>query len=211
MKLIVISPSISKENEIEQIVKMFEIGLETYHLRKPKYSTRKLRDYINQIPVHFHNRIIIHSHHQLAFNYDLQGIHLTFTHRRRKFSLFFLRLRIKLLKPALQITASFRSLASVYDETNKNKYNYIFLSPIFDSLSGKFQSGFNDYSLRSAIGKSSLKVVARGGTDITSIQKVKEIQFYGIAFYSSIWKAENPVLELHKILDKFKELGIKLE
>ena len=32
--------------------------------------------YLQEIPVHFHNRIVIHSHHNLAWTFKLKGIHL---------------------------------------------------------------------------------------------------------------------------------------
>ena len=210
MKIVVVSASgKTEEKEIEQVLKLFELGLETLHLRKPKFSTSELSDYISKIPKHFHNRIIIHTHHKLIFRFGLQGIHLTRIHKRRKFRVWFMLRRIKITKPNAEITTSFRKLASVYDEPPK--YSYVFLSPIFDSLSGKYQSGFNEYSLAAALQKSKHKVIARGGMDITRIEQANKIGFYGIAFYSAIWKKEDPVAEFIKILGAFKSLGIKQE
>ena len=107
----------------------------------------------------------------------------------------------------MEITTSFRKLASVYDEPAK--YSYVFLSPIFDSLSNKYQSGFNEYSLTAALQKTKHKIVARGGMDLSRIEQVNTIGFYGIAFYSSLWKNPDPIAEFIKILDTYKALGIK--
>ena len=117
--------------------------------------------------------------------------------------------RIKMMKPNLEITTSFRKLASVYDEPAK--YSYVFLSPIFDSLSNKYQSGFNEYSLTAALQKTKHKIIARGGMDQSRIEQVKKIGFFGIAFYSSLWKKPDPVSEFIYILDSYKTLGIKPE
>jgi thiamine-phosphate pyrophosphorylase len=80
MKLVVITQSQKSDTEILAIIQMFEAGLETLHVRKNRFSTKELDDYIKEIPAHFHNRIIIHSHHKLALKYDLKGFHFTSTH-----------------------------------------------------------------------------------------------------------------------------------
>ncbi len=85
MKVIVISPSKIIEEEIKNLTLIFEAGLESYHLRKPKFSTKQLQEYIEKIPKQFHNRIVIHSHHNLARKYDLQGVHYTKKHLEPNF------------------------------------------------------------------------------------------------------------------------------
>lgn len=209
MKLIVISPSGKHENETEIVTKLFESGLDTFHLRKPKYSTRQLSDYIKKIPRQFHNRIVIHSHHNLARKFNLKGIHLTKTHRIRRLKTW---LSIKLLKaknPTATISVSHRRLLSLFED--EEVYSYVFLSPIFDSLTSKYQSGFTEHSLRSAIQKTHHKVIARGGVDHTVIERVQTIGFEGMALYSSLWKKSNPVEEFNKVIQRCLDLGIKIE
>ena len=87
MKLVVITQSQKSDNEIAAIIQMFEAGLETLHVRKNRFSTKELEEYIKEIPAHFHNRIIIHSHHRLALKYDLKGFHFTTTHLDKKFKM----------------------------------------------------------------------------------------------------------------------------
>ena len=70
MKLVVITQSQKSETEIAAIIQMFESGLSTLHIRKNRFSTKELEEYIKEIPEHFHNRIIIHSHHRLALKYN---------------------------------------------------------------------------------------------------------------------------------------------
>ena len=95
MKLVVLSASEPQDHEIEMLCKMFENGLEYFHLRKPKYSTYKLSDYIQSIPEQFRNRIIIHSHHELAVKYNLHGVYITRSHKRRLIRTW---LKLRLLK-----------------------------------------------------------------------------------------------------------------
>jgi len=207
MKLILISSSDKKEEETKQLIQLFEMGIETFHLRKPKMTTKELRGYIEAIPEVFHDRIVIHSHHDLAVKYDLKGIHMTRIHKKRKLRQWFIMQRIRMRKKNIVVSTSFRKLGNLYEE--ENKYSYVFLSPIFDSLSGKFQSGFNEFSLKAAIEKTPHKVIARGGMDLSKIEKVRDIGFYGMAFYSTIWKSKDPVEATLKLFEKMKELGIK--
>jgi thiamine-phosphate pyrophosphorylase len=211
MKLIVISSSSTIENEAQIITNLFEAGLETFHLRKHKLSTKKTKDLIKSIPLHFHNRIIIHSHHKLAYKFNLKGIHLTKTHIKQKIKTWLIIKIIRLKNPEINITTSYSNIGQLLNINQRREYSYVFLSPIFDSLSSKFQGGFTEHSLRSAIQKTTLKVVARGGIDISAIEKGNAIGFDGLAFYSSIWKKKDPVAEFNKIVEKYQELKIPIE
>ncbi len=211
MKLIVISSSATIENEAQIVTQLFEAGLETFHLRKLKLSTKQMTEFIKQIPAHFHNRIFLHSHHKLASTFKLGGIHLTSTHKKEKYRTWLIVKWIKLKNPDLKITTSFKNIGHLLDKDQKYEYAYVFLSPIFDSISSKFQSGFTEHSLRSAMQKTKFDVIARGGVEVSSIEKSLKINFKGLAFYSSIWKSKDPVAEFNKIVDKFQELQIPIE
>jgi thiamine-phosphate pyrophosphorylase len=211
MKLIVISSSSSIENEAHIITKLFEAGLETFHIRKPRNSTNSAINLLKSIPAVYHNRIVIHSHHKLAYKFNLKGIHLTKTHLKRKFKTWMNIKIIKFKNPSIQISTSFNNIGQVLDENQSYDYDYVFLSPIFDSLNSKFQGGYTEHTLITAIENSKIKVVARGGIDITVIEKANQMGFEGLAFYSSIWKKKDPLLEFYKLIERFKELKIKIE
>jgi thiamine-phosphate pyrophosphorylase len=211
MKLIVISNSAIMENEATIVTKLFEAGLETFHLRKHKVSTKKTRDLINAIPAHFHNRIVIHTHHNLARHFHLKGIHLTKIHKKRKLRTWFILKLIKLKNPNILISTSYDTIGKLFEHQESYKYNYVFLSPVFESITSKFQGGYTQHSLRSALTKTSYKVIARGGVDINAIEKAYQIGFEGLAFYNSIWKRKDPVAEFNSIVEKFHELNIPIE
>ena len=85
MKLILLSPSERKDSEIPLLINMFEQGLPTYHLRKTKFSTRELKKFIGEIPKKYHSRIVLHTHHELAMKFDLKGVYISRSHKKRKF------------------------------------------------------------------------------------------------------------------------------
>jgi thiamine-phosphate pyrophosphorylase len=210
MKIIVLSPSTGDPTtEPALVVKLFELGLETFHLRKPRYSTNEMKEYLNKIPSQFHNRIVIHSHHRLCLHYSLKGIHLTRTHMKRKFRLWINLRLINMKRSRITISTSFRKLASLYEE--ENKYDYVFLSPIFDSISGKFQAGFNVHSLKAAISKTPFTIIARGGVDIQKMNKIQEVGFFGLTLNSSLWNSPDPITEFIRVLDELKRLNIPIE
>jgi thiamine-phosphate pyrophosphorylase len=212
MKVIVISSNRADEKEADVVNKMFENGLQSFHLRKPKLSTVELASYIKQISPQFHKHIIIHTHHSLAGKFNLGGIHFTKNHLKKPYKTWY---RLKLLsfkKPlkSLILSASHSKLATLYDQEPYN-YNYLFLSPIFDSLTGKYQSGFYEEGLRAVNAKSGKKIIARGGIDATRVQKVKELGFYGMALYSALWEKPNPLEEYLKVIKSCNEAGIEVD
>jgi thiamine-phosphate pyrophosphorylase len=210
MKLFVISPTKDNPDERTLITKMFESGLTTLHLRKPKYSTSQMSDYIKDIPEHFHNRIVIHSHHQLALKFNLKGIHFTSTHMKKKWKYWFVRQRLKLKLGTLSKSRSYSRLPQVY-ETEEYNFDYFFLGTLFNSLTGGFYSGFYQEGVTAAVKNSGKKFVARGGTTPDSVKKTNDLGFYGIAFNSYLWDAENPYQNFMKILEAFRSNGIELE
>ncbi len=211
MKLIVISKSTAIENEAQIITQLFEAGLKSLHLRKNKMSTARMRELINQIPEHFHDRITIHSHHNLVFSFNLKGIHLTSKHKKTKLKTLLTIRLIQLKKPSLEITTSFKTLGELYEAKHQYNYDYVFLSPVFDSNTSRFQSGFPGYGLKTAIEKNQWNVIARGGINIANIEKANKIGFKGIAFYSSLWTAPDPIAKFNRIVNKFQELNISIE
>ena len=210
MKLIVISASDTLEQETQLIADFFRAGLPTLHLRKPKYSTNRMKKLLSGIPAEFHKRIIIHSHHRLARKFDLKGIHLTKKHKRKKIKTWLTIKWIKMKNPGLVISTSYSRLSSVLDESTI-QYDYIFLSPIFDNKNSKYQAGFTEHSLKNVLSKTEKKVIARGGIDTSRIETVKNLGFKGLAVRGDLWTNENPLQEFTMFLNKFKELGLQLE
>ena len=209
MKVIVISSSGDSENEPLIANKMFAAGLKSFHIRKPKWSTRRLRQYVDKIDPTFHHRLVIHSHHNLALYYNLKGIHLTKKHRKHSFASGIMLRLLKLKNKNLTISTSMSRLTSLAE--GNGKYDYVFLSPVFDSLSGKYQSGFTESTLKTSINKTKYKVIARGGVDIYSIEKVMDIGFSGMALYTSLWKNSDPLDMFNKIMSRCKELRLEID
>ncbi len=210
MKLVVITQSQKSDTEIVAIIQMFEAGLETLHVRKNRFSTKELDAYIKEIPAHFHNRIIIHSHHRLALKYDLKGFHFTSTHLKKTFHLWWNTRMIYIRKRHLIRSISYKRITSLYEE-QKVKTDYCFLGTMFHNISGELYSGFYPETVKAAIQKSGKKIYARGGVNEKSVELAYALGFHGIALYGHLWKSTSPFEKYIAFVRYCKEKNIPIE
>ena len=210
MEIAVITTSKSITEEPELVTKFFEAGLTTLHLRKPRYTTKQLVKYIESIPSHFHNRIIIHSHHELIFKYNLKGVHFTDIHIERKFKKWWFLRKLRLSGKKIYSTRSYHKLSEVYN-TEEIKFNCYLLGTVYNSLTNSFYSGFYEHGLSAAIKTAGKDFYARGGINETTVQKSYELGFKGVALNSIIWKSETPLQKFIDILDFCKQKQIPVD
>jgi len=202
LKVIVISSTeISSSQEIEMMKKLFAEGLDTFHIRRPTYDYKKMKDYLSRIPEEYRNRIVIHSHPKLALKFNLKGIHLTSKTRKSKFKFWYIKKFVVAKNRRLTVSSSLHHLAHL--DSFDPLFNYVFLSPIFDSISKKdYQSGFNEFTLKKGLERSKFTVYALGGVELENIEKVKEYGFAGVALVGSIWTATDPIQTFKEIKEK---------
>ena len=177
MKWITITSPEFLSGEAIFIDKLFSQGLDLLHLRKPEASLEAYNQLLIQIPEQWHSRIVLHEHFKLAEEYKLHGIHLN--------------------RRCSQVPDSFRGSISCSCHTlgevkkQKNSKDYVFLSPIFDSISKVgYHAAFSPTSLKQAAIENIIdeKVIALGGITANNISLVKEWHFGGVAFLGDIWK-----------------------
>lgn len=99
----------------------------------------------------------------------------------------------------------FHSLQELND--CKEKYEYVFLSPVFDSISKKNYKGMFSHRLHkfsqikseliSAI--SGKNIIALSGIDEDKIETCRELGFAGVAVLGAIWNSKNPIEKFRKI------------
>jgi thiamine-phosphate pyrophosphorylase len=192
LRLIVITDANAVPSEIEVIKDLFKAGLGTLHVRKPFYSRNKMKHFIKSIPVKYHDRLVLHSHYGLVLKYKLKGVHFT-EKARRPFFIGWLRRRFyRNSKRGISISASYHSLAAV--ARLSDVYDYVFLSPVFESISKKDKrKPLRHARIQDCLRATKAKVVALGGVDETRILACRDIGFYGVALLGSIWQSPDPV------------------
>lgn len=195
MDLVVISSAQNEVNETTEVVKMFDSGLEHFHIRKPKMSRGLLSDYIKRFPEEYRHRLVLHSYHGLAYKYKLGGIHLSRSHRKRgKFYHFRVWTR-KRLNPDLVITRTFHKLTDV--TSDKRTYSYAFLSPVFDSISqSSLSAGFSRRALLILTPQAKQPIYALGGIGVDKLATVAENGFHGAALHGCLWESDEPAHEV---------------
>lgn len=166
--------------EAHIINRMFEAGLQIMHLRKPKATQEELEKLITQINPKYHCRIVLHDHQQLAPKYHLYGIHLNSRNPNRPTSW------------QGSVSRSCHSLAEL--QSTPEKFNYQFLSPIFDSISKQgYLSAFTPDKLTQAATQRIINnhVYALGGITLERIPQIRTIGFGGAAILGEAWQTPN--------------------
>ena len=176
MYLIIITEPQFTDNEAAIIAQLLRWGTDLVHLRKPEGSAKELAKLIEAIPTAYHNRLVLHDHFDLAAHFTLHGLHLN---RRNS-----------VLPPNHEGTVS--QSCHTLDEVKvcKTKCNYVFLSPVFNSISKLgYTSAFTPKALSEAKkqGLIDQKVVALGGITAANIDKTKYYGFGGVALLGDIW------------------------
>ena len=177
MKWITITSPEFLSGEATFISKLFSQGLDLLHLRKPEASLKGYKQLLLQIPEQWHSRIVLHEHFELAEEYKLHGIHLN--------------RRCSVAPNAFHgsISCSCHTIEEVI--TQKESKDYVFLSPIFDSISKVgYHAAFSPTLLKQAAVENVIdeKVIALGGITAKNIPLVKEWHFGGVALLGDIWK-----------------------
>lgn len=192
MKLIIISTPDKNSSEQSAVNELFREGMEIFHLRKPEWSYNKMEEYLKRINNDFHSRIVIHSNYKLCEKYNLKGIH--FTGKTKELSHLYTEWDV-------HKSISCHTIKEVKEL--KDKVDYLFLSPFFDSLSKKgYSSTFNMKELRTFCRQSPQNIIAMGGITPENIEKISDFNVYGVSVLGYLWQNNS----IDKVIKAYKEL-----
>ena len=179
MELLVITrPGL--EDETALCNELFAKGLGRLHLRKPEARRKQLADWIERIEPPYRRRIVVHDHFDLALQFGLGGIHLG--RRNPDVPEWFDRKHFSLSR-------SCHSIAEV--KSCQADYDYVFLSPIFDSISKQgYRAAFSREELAEARDLLSRNVYALGGITFERLPEVERLGFAGAAMLGGFWDEE---------------------
>ena len=172
-------------------VALLQAGLPCLHIRSLTFGRQQFSEYLSRIPEVFHSRIMIHTHYELALSFRLRGIHFTEKAKAE---------RKEILTPNsfkhCQLSASFHSLADL--AANDFPYDYVLLSPVFDSISKeKYPGAFSPEALKAffqSLRKTGAsKIYALGGVGAAQLRLCQSIGFDGAALYGAIWQSPDPL------------------
>jgi len=207
MQLIVITPEQSIEGETDLVNQMFANSLQRLHIRKPQYSSRNYEDYIGAIPAHYHSRIVLHASFELFDEFGLGGVHLN-SHFRNDKQIWD---KLRHLPPAA-LSTSFHSWQEIME--NEFHFGYVFISPVFDSISKSGYKGKIDLNGAEETKQQLLMaggycppIFALGGVGPKEILALCKHGFDGAAVLGSIWMANDPVAKFMEIENAVRSLS----
>ena len=195
-KVILISPESELKHEVKVVIKILENHNDTiFHLRKPDYSKNEYFSYLKKIPQEFYSRIKIHQYHDFLEYFPSIGLHFT-EQKRKALSSHYLQNKY--------ISTGFHSIKELCED--RREYEYVFLSPIFNSISKEgYKSSFKKDKLLYEIKNINKKVIALGGVDLHNIGIIKQMNFSGIAVLGAVWSSNLPYEAFLAIKNKFIE------
>lgn len=186
MKLVVFSTSDRSLSEAKEVTQMFEEGLKAFHIKKSGFERHEMEEYIKVIPSQYHKYIFLHSNHKLRKTFKLGGLHLSRTHLRKRYNTSWKMFKLRKLTRGLAFTRTFSKLSSLSSE--KRRYDYVFLRPIYDGISKLGHSGnFGNRSLKKYISMSKSPVYALGGVTADKFEECKENGFEGVGVLGYVW------------------------
>lgn len=172
-KLIAITlPEVVAE-EASKITLMLDHGISRVHLRKPQLPAQYLRDLIRNIPPRLHSRLSLHDAHELWHEFPDVHLHLN-------------------ARNPLPLNGSKHS-ASCHSFAELEKYptaEYLFLSPVFDSISKHgYVAAFSEDDLQRASmqGVINERIIALGGVVPERIPLLQKLGFGGAAMLGYLW------------------------
>ncbi|WP_293307796.1 thiamine phosphate synthase [Pedobacter sp. UBA5917] len=176
MELIVIAkPTVFKE-ESDLVNRLFEAGLQVFHLRKENVGEAGYRKIIEGISSEYHPRIALHHFHSLANEYHINRIHHTESFRKE-------RNHEALAENKIYST----SIHHLTDMEQVGQYDYSFFGPVFNSLSKPGYQGVIPPGFRLEKQHIKPKIIALGGIGLNQMDQVNEMNFDGIALLGTIW------------------------
>ncbi|MBQ7310413.1 MAG: bifunctional hydroxymethylpyrimidine kinase/phosphomethylpyrimidine kinase [Alistipes sp.] len=176
MRLLAITRPELYVEEIREAIYLLENVVDILHIRKPNATAEQVEHLLCALRK-YRDRIVLHDHFDLAVKYSLAGIHLN-----RRNSTVPLEFRGT-------ISRSCHSAEEVV--RYKAECDYVFLSPIFDSISKEgYRSAFTADELEALrdSGVIDSKVYALGGVTMNNLQRLKALGFGGAAMLGAAWK-----------------------
>jgi thiamine-phosphate pyrophosphorylase len=181
--IIVITPEEVVQNETEIINELFQEGLNLLHIRKPFINAEEMKDFIQKIDFEFHQKLVLHSHYDLAENFNISRFHFREVDRQNGLYQSF---TDKTISTSVHDIESFNHL-------NK-EWEYAFISPVFPSISkkgyGENSTISNDIKKRD---NSNVRLIALGGINENNIHHVFDNNIDGVALLGAIWESDKPL------------------
>lgn len=186
MELRLLTPEQNVDQELRLLNHFLEQGLPYAHIRKPQFSLEEYENYIQNISSEYHDRLIMHGALPLIEKYDLGGVHLREQSRRDmeendlKELMQYIHTKGMLIGSSVHAIETLTELAIGFD--------YIFVSPIFSSISKEGYHPSFDWDIRPHKDKYPFELVGLGGIAAATIPAAAAKGFESVGALGTVWK-----------------------
>jgi len=195
MRLIVLSLPSFFSGELACLEELLSAGLEKLHLRKPGAGEKEMEALLRSLSPRWSSRLVLHGSQALAEKYGIPQVHLSGKEWRAT------------LPGPLAVSASLHSWEELKEAP---AFEYVFMSPLFDSISKPGYPAGKDLLQRPS-GGYPCPVIGLGGINKDNIACMIREGWEGAALLGWIWqepgKAAERYKELGKIIEKYSDHG----
>lgn len=191
MKTIVITRPAFFDGETDLVNNLFREGMERLHLRKPGASEEELTAWLQNIDSQYYGRIVLHDCFSLVEKFSLGGVHLNSRNPEAPENI-----------QGITISRSCHSIDEVAE--HKGRCNYLFLSPIYDSISKEgYGAAYSRIDIKRAADEGIIddKVLALGGVNLEHIPEIRSMGFGGAVVLGALWQAKSPTEYLKALMN----------
>ncbi|RPD49552.1 thiamine phosphate synthase [Hymenobacter sediminis] len=163
------------------------------HLRRPAWTPAETAAWLRAAPPEWLPHLVLHNHHVLAAEFRVGGVH--FTASARAAGQHQVRPASGTVSTALHSLAEVQALGPAFD--------YVFLSPIFNSISKVgYPSAFELPEVAATLqAVPEARVLALGGIQAGTLPLAQQTGFAGAAVLGAVWEAPDPVAAFRELAD----------
>ena len=195
--ILITLPRILK-NEAETLAALCGAGVSVIHIRKPEASEPEIEELLKTLQAlgADMSRLTIHYNEPLARKYGLGGVHL--------------RIEELLAGAGEGLRRSCSAHGWTEAERAATDADYVFLSPLFDSISKPgYRSAIDPAEAAERLRRRKGRIVALGGIRPANIARVKRIGFDGAAVLGAAWSADEKAVNTERTLKNYHLLNRK--
>jgi thiamine-phosphate pyrophosphorylase len=192
-RIIVVTHPGQVNDEIEICKELLGAGLEKLHVRKYKWTEAKIKEWLSCFTQAELDKMTIHHQQKIYDEIQLGGLHLPYSN---DFSY------------AKQDGQTFSCSVHTWNEAKiaLDYCDYVFISPVFDSISKTAYSHNEALKIIPADLKDK-KIFALGGIEDNNIAEVYKMGYYGAVVLGYIWnKPEEAVENFMKLTKKVQHV-----
>lgn len=190
---VVVTPENNHIGEFDFLKQFVTFPNVRVHIRKPHAIQEEMSIYLAKLSKKVLEESSLHSWHELAQEFNLGGVHFTES-MRTKLGKTLLQNISKRHEEGKKVSASLHDLKEL-----GAGWDYVFLSPVFDSVSKADYRG-KEISVKNI----PQKIIALGGVTADNIENARELGYAGVATLGSLWQHKDPSEAFNKLYDSYE-------